>query len=73
VLLKFKTEIFILLVAIVLYNVSAFCYFYEPDGEQIAFALSLQYPYREYAVPLVGFALAFAQLPQSHIRGEAKP
>jgi len=57
-LLKFKAEISLLLLAIVLYSVSTFCYFYEPNGERIAFALSLNYPYRELAVPLVGFSSA---------------
>ncbi|MGQ9550915.1 MAG: hypothetical protein ACUVUE_00675 [Candidatus Bathycorpusculaceae bacterium] len=54
--MKFKAEISLLLFAIVLYSVSAFCYSYGDCSERMAFALN--YPYRDYAFPLVGFALA---------------
>jgi hypothetical protein len=47
-LLKFKAEIFLLLVAIVLFAVSAFFYSYK--------GLALfDYPYRGYAISFVGF------------------
>ena len=42
--LKFKTEIFLLSLAIILYFVSAFCYSYEVGSEGI--------PYKGYAIPL---------------------
>jgi hypothetical protein len=46
--LKFKAEIFLLLMAIVLFVVSTFFYSYE--------GLALfDYPYRPYAIPFVGF------------------
>jgi hypothetical protein len=45
--LRFKAEIFLLLVAIVLFVVSAFFYSYE--------GLALGYPYRGYAISFVGF------------------
>jgi hypothetical protein len=54
--LKFKAEIFLLLVAIALYSVSAFCYSYGECKERMTFAFN--YPYRDYAFPLVGFGLA---------------
>jgi len=54
--LKFKAEISLLLVAIVLYSISAFCYSYGECMERMTFALN--YPYRDYAFPLVGFGLA---------------
>jgi hypothetical protein len=55
--LKFKTEISILLIAILLYVASAFCYFYEAAwGGNIPV---LSYPYRDYAIPLAGVASAF--------------
>lgn len=44
--LKFKTEIFMLLTAIVLFTISTYCY---------SFTLSLSYPYRSYAIPIVSF------------------
>jgi hypothetical protein len=46
---KFKAEIFLLLVAIVLFVVSAFFYSYEGQ------ALGFDYPYRGYAISFVGF------------------
>jgi hypothetical protein len=46
---KFKAEIFLLLVAIVLFAASAFFYSYE------GLALSFDYPYRGYAISFVGF------------------
>jgi hypothetical protein len=52
--LKFKTEIFLLLVAIVLFTASASLYSYEAISEGLSFALEL-YPYRGYAISFVGF------------------
>jgi hypothetical protein len=46
---KFKAEIFLLLVAIVLFAVSASFYYYE------GLALGFDYPYRGYAFSFVGF------------------
>jgi len=48
--LKFKTEIFLLSLAIILYFVSAFCYSYEVGSEGIPSAMN--YPYKGYAIPL---------------------
>jgi hypothetical protein len=45
---KFKAEIFLLLAAIVLFAVSAFCYSYQ------GIAL-FDYPYRGYALSSLGF------------------
>jgi len=42
--LKFKTEIFLLLSAIILYILSAFCYSNEET--------TINYPYKAYALPL---------------------
>jgi hypothetical protein len=56
---NFKAEIFLLLVAIVLFAVSAFFYSYE--GQTSGFysyggqALGADYPYRGYAISFVGF------------------
>jgi hypothetical protein len=44
-LLKFKTEISLLLLAIILYVASAFCYSYEE-------------PWKDFAIPLAGVASA---------------
>jgi uncharacterized protein (UPF0333 family) len=44
-LLKFKTEISLLLLAILVYVVSAFCYFYEGS-------------WKDFAIPLAGVASA---------------
>jgi hypothetical protein len=46
---KFKMEIFLLLIAIVLFAVSAFFYSYQ--GQTFSF----DYPYRGYALSFVGF------------------
>jgi hypothetical protein len=46
---KFKAEIFLLLVAIVLFAVSTFFYSYQ--GQTFSF----DYPYRSYAFSFVGF------------------
>jgi hypothetical protein len=52
--LRFKTEIFLLLVAIVLFTASAFLYSYDVG---LSFALEL-YPYRDLAISFVGFGSA---------------
>ena len=51
--LKFKTEI-LLLLAIIIYIVSAFCYSYEAPWEDDLTVLN--YPYRDFAIPLAGVA-----------------
>lgn len=48
--LKFKTEIFMLLLAIIVYIASALCYFYEASWQNMLPAIN--YPYRDYAIPL---------------------
>jgi len=54
--LKFKAEIGLLLMAIVLFAVSVFFYSYHVIGEGLSFAASLGgYPYRGYAITFVGF------------------
>jgi phenolic acid decarboxylase len=55
-LLKFKTEIFLLLLAIALYIASAFFYSYEATWEGNIPVLNN--PYRDYAIPLAGVASA---------------
>ncbi len=52
--LKFKTEIFMFLSAIILYVVSAFCYSYEAPQEDMLPVIN--YPYQDYAIPLAGVA-----------------
>jgi hypothetical protein len=54
--LKFKGEIVLLLMAIVLFVVSVFFYSYHVAGEGLSFSASLgSYPYRGYAITFVGF------------------
>jgi len=48
--LKFKTEIFMLLSAIILYILSAFCYSYEESSQDMLPVIN--YPFRGYALPL---------------------
>jgi uncharacterized membrane protein len=50
---KFKTEISLLMLSIVLYILSAFCYSYETVNEGIA---GTYYPYQEYAFLLIAVA-----------------
>jgi hypothetical protein len=52
--LKFKAEIFLLLLAIIFFVVSSFFYSYEPAGEGLAFALGHS-AYRDFAISFVGF------------------
>jgi hypothetical protein len=53
--LKFKAEICLLIVAIVLFALSAFFYSYEAVGEGLTFSAELGTPYRLYAISFVGF------------------
>jgi hypothetical protein len=54
--LKFKGEIILLLMAIVLFVVSVFFYSYHVAGNGLSFSASLgSYPYRGYAITFVGF------------------
>ena len=52
-MLKFKAELFLLLLSIALFTVSAFCFSYATGN--LAYALSLTYPLRGYAIPFVSF------------------
>jgi hypothetical protein len=52
--LKFKTELSLLLTSIALFTVSAFCFSYASGNTGLSFAL-LNYPYRIYAFPFVTF------------------
>jgi hypothetical protein len=45
----------LLLMAIVLFAVSAFFYSYQTASESLSFSASLDYPYRVYAITFVGF------------------
>jgi hypothetical protein len=57
--LKFKAEMCLLLMAIVLFAVSAFFYSHQSVSEGLSFSASLSsYPYRGYAVTFVGFGSA---------------
>jgi hypothetical protein len=51
---KFKIEIFLLLMSIVLFTLSAFCFSYAIGSTAFIEALEL-HPYRSYAIPFVGF------------------
>jgi len=53
-ILKFKVEISLLLLVIILYIVSAFCYSYEAPWEDNLPIIN--YPYRDYAIPVAGVA-----------------
>jgi len=55
--LKFKAEIVLLILAIILYLASAYCYFYE--ARQEGWLPYINYPYKEYAIPLVVVASVF--------------
>ena len=57
--MKFKAEMCLLLMAIVLFVVSAFFYSYQAASEGVAFSASLgSYPYRGVALTFVGFGSA---------------
>jgi hypothetical protein len=57
--LKFKAEMCLLLMAIVLFAVSAFFYSYQAASEGVTFSASLgSYPYRGVALTFVGFGSA---------------
>jgi hypothetical protein len=57
--LKYKKEIVLLLIAIVLFSISAFFYSYNLIGDTFAFGTGLSsYPYRIYAFGFVGFGSA---------------
>jgi len=53
--LKFKAEMCLLVMAIVLFAVSAFFYSYQPASEELSFSAGFSYPYRLYAITFVGF------------------
>jgi hypothetical protein len=50
--LKFKIEIFLLLMSIALFTLSAFCFSYAIGNSRLVDPL---FPYRSYAIPFVGF------------------
>jgi hypothetical protein len=55
-LAEFKIEILLLLTSMVLFAASAFCFSYAAVGpEGLSYAISLTYPFRNYAISLVGF------------------
>ena len=57
--MKFKAEMCLLLMAIVLFAVSAFFYSYQAASEGVTFSASLgSYPYRGIALTFVGFGSA---------------
>ncbi|MBT0158484.1 hypothetical protein G4O51_00705 [Candidatus Bathyarchaeota archaeon A05DMB-2] len=51
--MKFKTEICLLLTAIVLFAVSAFFYSYQPASQEVSLSQSFN-PYRGYAFTSLG-------------------
>jgi hypothetical protein len=53
--LKFKAEMCLLVMAIVLFVVSAFFYSYQPTSETLSLSMSLGHPYKIYAITFVGF------------------
>jgi hypothetical protein len=56
---KFKAEMCLLLMAIMLFVVSAFFYSYQVTSEGVALSASLgSYPYRAIALTFVGFGSA---------------
>lgn len=55
--MKYKMEISLLVIAISLFSASAFFYSYYLVEDSVSFGVSLSdYPYRIYALGLVGFA-----------------
>jgi hypothetical protein len=54
--MKFKAEMCLLSMALVLFIVSAFFYSYQAASEGLTFSAALgSYPYRGYALTFVGF------------------
>ena len=53
--MKFKAEMCLLVLAIMLFGASAFFYSYQPTSEELALNIELIYPYRLYAITFVGF------------------
>jgi hypothetical protein len=53
-MLNFKIEIFLLLMSIVLFTLSAFCFSYAIGSTAFVNAL-WSYPYRNYAILFIGF------------------
>ncbi|MEM3000016.1 MAG: hypothetical protein QXX34_05790 [Candidatus Bathyarchaeia archaeon] len=54
--MKFKTEMCMLVLALVLFCVSAFLYSYPASNRELAASAALgSYPYRSYALTFVGF------------------
>ena len=57
--MKYKTEILMLLMAIAFFGLSAFCYSYTDNIDELALSLNRTYPYQAYVIPLIstGFVL----------------
>ncbi|RJS82127.1 hypothetical protein CW707_01685 [Candidatus Bathyarchaeota archaeon] len=55
--MKFKIELSLLISAIILYIVSTFCYSYEASSQNMLPIIN--YPYRDFALLLVGIASVF--------------
>lgn len=55
--MRFKAEIVLFMLAIVLYLASVYCYFYE--ARQEGWLPYINYPYKEYTIPLVVIASVF--------------
>ncbi|MCX8153820.1 MAG: hypothetical protein N3E52_05240 [Candidatus Bathyarchaeota archaeon] len=54
--MKFKAEMCLLVLALVLFGVSAFLYSYQSSNSELAASAALAtYPYRSYALTFVGF------------------
>ena len=53
--MKFKAEMCLLLMAIVLFALSAFFYSYHAASEGLTFSVGSSYPYRVHALTFVGF------------------
>ncbi|MGB9841845.1 MAG: hypothetical protein ACPLKZ_03875 [Candidatus Bathyarchaeales archaeon] len=54
--MKFKTEMCLLVLALVLFGVSSFLYSYQVSSEELTVSAVLgSYPYRSYALTFLGF------------------
>ena len=52
--MKYKTELLLLLTSVAMFVISGLCYSYATGSGSITFALSLSYPYRDYALLFIG-------------------
>lgn len=58
IMMKYKTEFFMLLTAIIMFVVSALCYSYATNTDSFALSIDLTYPYRAYAIPFISTGTA---------------